>query len=73
MYDAHGKSLACASCLYSCTGSRKVESAHGAGTGGELVDGEAHALQHAQVEIWQRVVLLIVERKVARVFEAAAQ
>lgn len=48
-------------------------SPHGAGAGGELVDGEAHALQHAQVEIGQRVVLLIVERKVARVFEAAAQ
>jgi nucleoside-triphosphatase THEP1 len=50
----------------------QLESAHGAGGGGELVRFEAHPLEHRDEQIRQRVVAIGIERQVLPVPEPAA-
>src|SRR3954447_11997551 len=50
----------------------QFQPAHGAGAGAELACFDAHAVQHRDEEIRQRVVALAIEYQVLAVFEAAA-
>ena len=52
--------------------SRDFQTAHGAGGGGEAVGFDAELLEHGDVEVRQRVVVLGIEGEVLAVPEAAA-